>query len=195
MKRSGLMILTVALLAASCSGTDSADPTVTPTEAAAPGATDAPAATEAPATTPVATDAPEESRGELAPPCSYIDSDEMAAVTGTEMVAEESYGSDCFYEATAGMTAGPDVHIGLYLLPAGECPEVLQTEPLFDDESVEPVQRGDAAVLIVGTYSTEFEICHGGLYLDVAVLGDESTSAETRMAVAEAVVDLLLDRV
>lgn len=195
-----VLVVLLLLLVVACAGADPAGTSEAETPQTA--VTEAPVATAAPpaAEAPPGTDAPipgiEELVADLDPPCSHVDAKEASEILGTEVLAEESFGTDCFYEPTAGYGEGRlDAHLAVYNLPADDCPGALQTDPIFPGETVEPAPYGDAASIIIGNYSTEIEVCTAGVYLFVAVSGDELTDPEADRVAAEALLELLLGRI
>jgi hypothetical protein len=127
-------------------------------------------------------------RGDLPPPCSYVDAAAMSTILGVEVTAEESFATDCFYEPVAGYGAGLDAHTGAFAVSEQECGYFLQTEPALPGEAVDPApEYGELASVITTEYSTEIVACVAGAAISVSVSGVESGNEQQRLAAAQAI--------
>ncbi|MCP3988769.1 MAG: hypothetical protein GY724_06835 [Actinomycetia bacterium] len=131
-------------------------------------------------------------------PCTLITEAEIGDLVGTDVVADETFDTDCFYVPAAGADTGLVVHTGAVALPGDECViEMLQTDPIFPGEEVVSAEGfGGQGSVISSVGTVKIEICtESGTYLNSSVLGNESNSRQELEAIAGSVLDLLIDRV
>jgi hypothetical protein len=132
--------------------------------------------------------------GDLPQPCTLISSDEVAAVIGTDLVSDDTFATDCFYEPTDTSTGGATVHTATLALPADQCADFIQTEAFLPGEEVEAASGyGDLATLITTDHSAEYQVCSAGIAFSVSVNGD-SDNADQLKSLAADILNLLIER-
>ena len=131
--------------------------------------------------------------GDLPQPCTVISAEEIGAIVGTAVTADETFATDCFYEPTDVAAGGLTVHTST-LSFGDECSEFIQTEQFVPQESVEPApEYGDLAALITTDGTSQYQVCADGVAFSVAVLGLFEPDGELR-AIAAEILDLLMAR-
>lgn len=188
--------LAIVLLAAGCSsgaGTDTttASPLSVDTESQFPTTTLQPDAGGT--TVPGNGGGTSEPPGDVGHPCSFIDAAEMSTILHNEVEIDDSFETDCFYEPVGGYEAGLGVHSSVWMVPSTACPTLIQTEPIFPDQTVEPAPAyGEAAAIITSEGSLEIQTCTDVAAVFVIVSGTEGTSGVDRLATAKTIIDEIL---
>ncbi len=130
--------------------------------------------------------------GDLPEPCTVITAEEIGAVIGTAVTADDTYSTDCFYEPTDVAAAGLTVRTSTLAI-GDACSEFIQTEPFVPGESVEPApEYGDLAALITSDGTSQYQVCADGIAFSVAVIG--SFESNDPRAIAAEILDLLMER-
>ncbi|KAA3637191.1 MAG: hypothetical protein DWP92_08300 [Armatimonadetes bacterium] len=129
----------------------------------------------------------------MAHPCSFIDAVEMSSILNNEVEVDDSFETDCFYEPVGGYGAGLGVHSSVYPVPSTDCPILIQTEPIFPDQTVEPAPAyGETAATITSEGALEIQTCTDVAAVFVIVSGTEGTSGVDRLATAKTIIDEIL---
>lgn len=184
--------LALALLVAGCGGDDVSSTTFAdaPTEST-------PSDTTAPPTAAVesATTASGSATVDLAPPCSYVVAAEASTILGTDVTASEDYGTDCFYEPSAGGGEGRmDAHLSFVGTHPTTCLEVLEIGSSLEDATTEEGGYGDASLITDNASATEIQVCVDTVYIFLGVYGDDLTDSGSTRVAAESFADMILDR-
>jgi hypothetical protein len=148
-----------------------------------------PATTSAPASS--ADDG--EVRDDVPPACELATAAEVSALVGVELAAGETMGGECSYEPAGEFSLF--LTAGAFPVPTEECAVWLPSEPLFEEETVEPAPEfGDHATIITAEFRTDYFVCASGTAVSVEMIGPETMTAEEQRSVAAGVMELMLGR-
>lgn len=154
-----------------------------------------PPAPEPDETTPPAPTGGGEPRADLPQVCELASAEEVSGLVGIEVTGGETISGGCVYEPADDSDIFFYLNTGAFPISNDECLVQLPAEPLFPEETVEPVSGyGLQASKVTSEDRSDLFVCIDGALITLEMLGLEDLSAQDHEGVARSILELMLGR-